>query len=156
MLLRLSLTLFLFLPYIHAEPLSPWGSADVLKIEYAPHKVLYDVDYDSLDKLANILDRASYLNTLYKADPFKSSIIIILHGQSIPFFAKENTQRHKSFLKRAYALTLNGNIEFRMCQAAAKAMNYSYQDIHGFIQMVPMADAEIVRLQKEEGYSYMR
>ncbi|MCJ7764833.1 MAG: DsrE family protein [Thiovulaceae bacterium] len=140
----------------HADTLSPWGDAKLLPTEYRPQKVLYDVDYGSLKKLSNILDRVSYLNKLYKADPFDSSIIIILHGESIPFFAKENTRRYKALLTRAYGLTLDGVIEFRMCQAAAKAMHYTAKDIHGFITMVPMADAEIVRLQKEEDYAYMR
>lgn len=156
MILRFSLIFFLFLSYVNAESLSPWGSASVLEIEYKPHKVMYDIDYGSLEKLYNILDRVSYLNKLYKADPFESSIVIILHGLSIPFFAKENTIKYNELLKRAYSLTLDGIIEFRMCQAAAKAMNYTHKDIHGFITMVPMADAEIVRLQEEEGYSYMR
>lgn len=35
------------------------------------------------------------------------------------------------------------------------AICYRPSDVHGFVQMVPMADAEIVRLQKE-GYAYMR
>ena len=30
------------------------------------------------------------------------------------------------------------------------------EDIHGFVKLVPMADAEIVRLQREDGYAYMR
>jgi len=156
MKLRLLSTLLFVFMSVQAEPLSPWGHADMMAIEYAPHKVLYDVDYGSLDKLSNILDRASYLNKLYKADPFDSSIVIILHGESIPFFAIENTNKYKKFLERVYGLSLDGIIEFRMCKAAAKIMNYTHKDIHGFISMVPMADAEIIRLQNEGNYSYMR
>jgi len=148
--------LLLFVMGVHADVLSPWGDAKLLPTQYKAHKVLYDVDYGSLEKLSNILDRVSLLNKLYKADPFESSIIIILHGQSIPFFAKENTKKYRAFLNRAYGLSLDGIIEFRMCQAAAKAMHYSAKDINGFVTMVPMADAEIVRLQKEEEYAYMR
>jgi len=43
-----------------------------------------------------------------------------------------------------------------MCKAAAKMLGYEAKDIHGFVKMVPMADAEIIRLQTEEGYAYMR
>jgi intracellular sulfur oxidation DsrE/DsrF family protein len=42
-----------------------------------------------------------------------------------------------------------------MCLANARLLNYEPSDIHGFVTMVPMADAEIVRLQ-HEGYAYMR
>jgi hypothetical protein len=43
-----------------------------------------------------------------------------------------------------------------MCILAARAHGYAPEDIHGFVRMVPMADAEIVQLQREQGYAYMR
>jgi hypothetical protein len=43
-----------------------------------------------------------------------------------------------------------------MCKVAAKGHGFVPEDINGFVKMVPMADAEIVRLQQEEGYAYMR
>ena len=58
-------------------------------------------------------------------------------------------------MELAYSQTLNGTIEFRMCQASASLRGLKPKDIHGFITMIPMADAEIVRLQNA-GYSYMR
>jgi intracellular sulfur oxidation DsrE/DsrF family protein len=33
---------------------------------------------------------------------------------------------------------------------------FSVSDIHGFVKMVPMADVEIVRLQQEEDFAYMK
>jgi len=50
---------------------------------------------------------------------------------------------------------VGGIIEFRMCRIAAQGHGYAPRDIHGFVSMVPMGDAEIVRLQ-QEGYGYMR
>jgi intracellular sulfur oxidation DsrE/DsrF family protein len=58
-------------------------------------------------------------------------------------------------VKRAQSLTVGGVIEIRMCRAAAKRRGLMADDIHGFISMVPMADAEIVKLQSE-GYAYMQ
>jgi hypothetical protein len=29
-------------------------------------------------------------------------------------------------------------------------------DIHGFLKVVPMADAELTKLQQQDGYAYMR
>jgi intracellular sulfur oxidation DsrE/DsrF family protein len=43
-----------------------------------------------------------------------------------------------------------------MCKVAAQGHGFKPEDIHGFVTMVPMADAELVRLQQEEGYAYMR
>jgi intracellular sulfur oxidation DsrE/DsrF family protein len=57
-------------------------------------------------------------------------------------------------MHRAQSLTVGTTIEFRMCRTAARLLNYTPDDIHGFVKMVPMADAEIVRLQ-HAGYAYM-
>ncbi|HSH30875.1 MAG TPA: hypothetical protein VK971_13285, partial [Thiohalobacter sp.] len=67
---------------------APWGtSADnQLDIEYAPHKVVYDISVGSVEQFEGVLDRASYLNNLYGADPFDASIVLVLHGNEIHFF----------------------------------------------------------------------
>ncbi len=48
---------------------------------------------------------------------------------------------------RAQSLTVGSTIEFRMCGAVAKVLNYAPKGIHVFVKMAPMTDAEIVRLQ---------
>jgi len=47
-------------------------------------------------------------------------------------------------------------VKFRMCRVAARGYDLEPDDIHGFVEVMPMADAEIIRLQQEEGYAYMR
>jgi uncharacterized protein len=139
-----------------AEDNAPWGQASLDEIDYKPHKVVYNVAVSSVSKLTNVLDRISYLNTIYEADPFDSSIVVVLHGDEIPFFAIKNYARYKDIMARAESLTKNGNIQFRMCKVAAQGHGFKPEDIHGFVEMVPMADAEIIRLQQEEGHVYMR
>ncbi len=90
------------------------------------------------------------------ADPFSASIVIVLHGNEIPFFATENYHKYKELMHRAQSLTLDEVIKFRMCRIAAEGHGYKPKDIHAFVEMVPMADAEIVRLQQEEQHVYMR
>lgn len=139
-----------------AQESPPWGSAEASTMNYAPQKVLYDLTAGSEKKINNILDRASLLNKLYNNDPFDASIVIIIHGSAIPFFAKNQFEEYKALMQRAHNLQLTTRIEYRMCQASAKLQGFSPADIHGFINMVPMADAEIIKLQNEEGYAYMR
>ena len=43
-----------------------------------------------------------------------------------------------------------------MCDAAVRGIGLKASDIHGFIKRVPMADAEPVRLQQEEGYVHIQ
>lgn len=139
-----------------ADGNAPWGRAALVEVAYSPQKVVYDVAVSSLAELEGVLDRVSFLNNIYEANPFDSSIVVVLHGDEIPVFATKNHAKHSELMARAQSLTRAGPVQFRMCVVAARAHGYQPEDIHGFVQMVPMADAEIVRLQREGGYAYMR
>ena len=141
--------------FAHSSENNPWGDAKEATDTYKPQKVLYDLTSGNLGHLTNLLDRVSYLNKLYNNDPFDTSIVIIIHGKSLPLFAKENFKKFEKIITRAQNLTFGTNIEYKMCQASAKLQGYEPSDIHGFVIMVPMADAEIIKLQNEDGYAYM-
>lgn len=140
----------------YAADNAPWGTGNVNNIQYKPQRVLYDVSANSLSEFEHVLNRASYLSKVYNADPFAASVVIVLHGSEIPFFATENYPKYKELMKRAKSLTFDEVIKFRMCRIAAEGHGYKPKDIHAFVEMVPMADAEIIRLQQEENYAYMR
>jgi len=135
---------------------APWGRASSQNIDYAPHKVVYDVAVADVESFSRALDRVSFLNNIYHADPFDASIVLVLHGDEIPFFAVDNFSRYQKLMRRAQSLTLAGTVQFRMCRVAAAGHDLEPGEIHGFVKVVPMADAEIVRLQQEEGYVYMQ
>lgn len=140
----------------HAAESAPWGSSSPETIKYGPQKVVYDVAVANVELFSRVLDRVSYLNNIYHADPFDASLVVVLHGDEIPFFAISKLEQYRDLMQRAQSLTVAGPVEFRMCQVAAKGHGLEAGDIHGFVKVVPMADAEIVRLQREEGYAYMR
>lgn len=135
---------------------APWGKGKAQEVEYAPQRAVYDVAVADGAALSRVLDRVSYLNNIYHADPFATSIVLVLHGDEIPLFAIPNYAQHRELMTRAQSLTVGGTVKFRMCQVAARAHGFAPEDIHGFVEIVPMADAEIVRLQREEDYAYMR
>ena len=141
---------------VGAETQVPWARAVPTPIDYQPQKVVYDVAVQDVEAFERLLDRVSLLNNLYAADPFQSSIVLVLHGNEIPFFAVKNFEKYRELMTRAQSLTVGETIEFRMCGAAARQRGLEAEDIHGFVIVVPMADAEIVRLQQEDGYAYMR
>jgi intracellular sulfur oxidation DsrE/DsrF family protein len=139
-----------------AESDAPWGSASEIHQVYSKQKVVFDTTSGSLAGLASVLDRASYISQLNGPDPFDTRIVIVLHGEAIPFFAIKNFSKYRDLMIRAQSLSVGNVIEFRMCKAAARLQGLTAKDIHGFVRLVPMADAEIVRLQQEEGFAYMR
>ena len=138
-----------------ADELSPWGHATISQPTYEKQKVIYDLTTGDPEELTNILARTGYLGKLNGEDSFESKIVVVIHGDAIPFFVIKNFQQHKNSMELAYSQTLNEVIEFRMCQASAQLQGFKPENIHGFVSMVPMADAEIVRLQ-QQGYAYMR
>ncbi|MFW2438466.1 MAG: hypothetical protein ACN4GR_03750 [Arenicellales bacterium] len=135
---------------------SPWGSSKVTNTQYKPQKVVYDVAVNSVGNVSSVLDRASYLSKITGADPFDSSIILVLHGSEIDFFSIKNYETNKDLMQRAQSLVESEVLTIRMCRIAAQGHGYEAEDIHGFIEMVPMGDAEIIRLQNEENHAYMR
>lgn len=152
--LLLALTTLPALPAL-AAPDAPWGQAKALDKEYRKQKVVYDVAVDSVPALNRVLDRVSYLSLINGADPFDNKIVVVLHGNEIPFFAIKNHAKYKALMQRAQSLSLDGIIEFRMCRVAARGHGLQPEDIHGFVTVVPMADAEIIELQRQ-GFAYMR
>lgn len=150
-----------FLPVIFpaavlADSRAPWGTASVIEQAYSGQKVVFDTTAGTPAGMTSVLDRASFLSVLNGGDPFSNRIVVVLHGQSIQYFATRNYAKHQALMQRAQSLTVGDVVEFRMCQAAARMQGLEPKDIHGFVKMVPMADAEIVRLQQEEGFAYMR
>ena len=142
--------------HAHANSLAPWGSAPVIQQAYSKQKVVFDTTSGTTAGLTSVLDRASLISVLNGADPLDNKIVIVLHGGAIPFFAIKNYAQNKDLMHRAQSLSVGEVVEYRMCRAAALLLGLKPEDIHGFVKMVPMADAEIVRLQQEEGFAYMQ
>jgi len=133
-----------------------WGGAVVKHIDYKPQKVVYDVNVETLAAMNGVLDRASYLSKLTGADPFDGSIVLVLHGPEIKFFARKNYSKYKELMHRAQSLVEGETLKIRMCKLAAEGLGFKPGQIHGFVKMVPMGDAEIIRLQNEEHHAYMQ
>jgi len=134
---------------------TPWGRAEAKDIDYSNQRVVFDVAVASVERMNAVLDRASYINNLNGGNPFDTSIVLVLHGDEIPFFAIENLDRYQALMTRAQSLTVGGVIEFRMCRVAARGHGYEPEAIHGFVTLVPMAEAEIIRYQ-HRGYAYLQ
>ena len=139
-----------------AETAPPWGRAKLTDTQYKPQKVVFDVTTASIGALTSVVDRASYLSKITGADPFDSSIVLVVHGSAVPFFAIRNTAKYHDLMNRVNSLVSSGFIKVKMCKIAAASYGLKPRDVHGFVEMVPMGDAEIVRLQNEEDHAYMR
>jgi intracellular sulfur oxidation DsrE/DsrF family protein len=138
------------------SPDAPWGGATLTPTVYKPQKVVYDVHVTTVKEVESVLNRASYLSTITGADPFDQSIVLVLHGPELSFFAIKNYSKYKELVQRAQSLVQSEALTIKMCKIAAQSQGFEPEDIHGFVEMVPMGDAEIIRLQYEENHAYMQ
>lgn len=67
------------------------GTAGVIEQVYSGQKVVFDTTTGTTAGIASVLDRASFLSILNGGDPFSNRIVVVLHGQSIPYFATRTT-----------------------------------------------------------------
>lgn len=135
---------------------APWGEAAPEARSYSGLKAVYDVTAATPDGLQNVLDHAAYLSRMTGDDPFDSRIVLVIHGGALDLFARRHFAENETLMTRARGLSMGGVIEYRICEAGAARRGYAPEDFHGFASVVPMADAEIVRLQQQEGFGYMR
>ena len=154
--LLIYLFLFISMQGVAGTPSTPWGGSELTPTEYKPQKVVYDVHVKTVEAVESVLDRASYLSTITGADPFDQSIVLVLHGQELSFFAIKNYKKYEELMKRAQSLVESEALTIKMCKIAAQSQGFAAEDIHGFVKMVPMGDAEIIRLQYEEAHAYMQ
>jgi uncharacterized protein len=125
------------------------------KLVYQPAKVVYDISDSDPKVLEHLLDRASMLQNIYQNDSFEASIVFVVHDGAIPLFGKADRNKHPELMKRARSLSMGEVIQFRICKASANMQGFKKSDLQEFAFLVPMADAEMVRLQ-QEGYAYLR
>ena len=131
-------------------------AAEDIELDYSPQKVVYDINVKDIRGLESALDRASHLSIITGADPFDQSIVLVSHGPEIPFFARENGTRYQQLMARARSLVESEVLKIRMCKIAARSHGYEPKDIQDFVEIIPMGDAEIIRLQNEEDHAYMQ
>lgn len=125
------------------------------QITYAPSKVVYDISTPDPEALGLIFDRVNLLQNIYQNDSFEASIVLVIHEDAIPLFGANDKTTQPELMQRAWSLSLGEIIKFRVCKASAAMQGFTKNDLQDFIVMVPMADAEIVKLQ-QEGYAYLR
>lgn len=125
---------------------------------YQPSRVVYDISSPDPGALGNILDRVGLLQKIYNNDSFEASIVLVIHEGAIPLFKSSsfnNDKLQQSLMTRARSLAMGEIIKFRICEASARMQEISVDQLEDFVVMVPMADAEIIKLQ-QHGYSYLR
>lgn len=117
-----------------------------------PPGYVFSVTVNSPQQLDVVLKRAEDLRGLFNPDEH-SRIAIVLHGNELRLFQKQNYAMNRSVVERARLLDEDNIIDIKACQTMMRTLDIEQQDLPGFIEQVPFAPAEIERLQREEGFT---
>ncbi len=111
-----------------------------------------DVTVQSAEELSVVLERAEDLRELF--DPSQHGrIAIVLHGNELELFQKQNYQSNQSLVERARLLDEDDIIDIKACQSMMQALKIEQNELPAFIEQVPFAPHEIRRLEQELGFT---
>ncbi len=113
---------------------------------------VFSVTVNSPQQLDVVLRRAEELRALFNPEEH-SRIAIVLHGDELQLFRKDNYASNQSVVERARLLDEDNIIDIKACQTMMRMLEIEQQELPGFIEQVPFAPAEIERLQREEGFT---
>lgn len=113
---------------------------------------VFSVTVSTPQQLDVVLNRAEDLRELF--DPEQHSrIAIVLHGDELQLFQKQNYSSNQSIVDRARLLDADDIIDIKACQTMMRVLEIEQHELPSFIEQVPFAPAEIERLQREEGFT---
>ncbi len=113
---------------------------------------VFSVTVQSAQQLDVVLSRAEDLRELLNPDEH-SKIAIVLHGDELQLFQKDNYTLNQSLVDRARMLDEDNIIDITACQTMMRILEIEQSELPGFIEQVPYAPAEIERLRREEGFT---
>jgi len=113
---------------------------------------VFSVTVQSAQQLDVVLSRAEDLRELFNPDQH-SKIAIVLHGDELQLFQKDNYSSNQSLVERARMLDEDNIIDIKACQTMMRILEIEQSELPSFIEQVPYAPVEIERLQREEGFT---
>jgi intracellular sulfur oxidation DsrE/DsrF family protein len=160
--------LLLLLAYFYLHPVAPQGEqvmhgaavvdspASLLPESPLPEDVgsvraVIDVSVHTLEGLKVLFDRAEELAMRPQAQGEGASIVLVLHGPEVEFFAIGNYEKYKDIVDQAARLDAFDVVDVKICQTMMDAQGIERDDIPSFIEQVPLGPGEIDRLVRQ-GY----
>jgi intracellular sulfur oxidation DsrE/DsrF family protein len=129
------------------------GTARPVPRETIPARGVLDIMVHTLDELRVLLDRAELLADTLQPQGENASVVLVLHGPEVEFFASGNYEKYKDIVDQAARLDAFDIVDVKICQTMMSMQGVARDDIPAFIEQVPLGQAEIERLVGE-GYVY--
>lgn len=156
--LRRSLfAIFLALLAVAAVPAYSQSNSPQIQIEERTDaRYVVDVTLHTSAEIEALLNRAEKLHESSKTGNInnKAGIALVLHGEEIKLFTKNQYQLNKNIVDKAAKLDANNIIEIKICNTKLKELGLEKKDLPPFIETVPYGPDEIEKL-RSKGYLYL-
>jgi len=129
------------------------SSKDVLLEEELPKKAVLDITVHTIDELKVLFDRAEEIALAPQPPGGEASVVLVLHGPEVEFFAISNYDKYKDIVDQAARLDAFDVVDVKICQTMMEISGIPRDDIPAFIEQVPLGSVEVERLVRE-GYVY--
>jgi len=129
------------------------GTIEVYPEAVLPKKAVLDISVHTIDELKVLLDRAEGLAMTPQPPGAAASVVLVLHGPEVEFFAISNYGKYKDIVDQAARLDAFDVVDVKICRAMMQTRGIPRDDIPAFIEQVPLGPLEIERLAGE-GYVY--
>jgi intracellular sulfur oxidation DsrE/DsrF family protein len=90
------------------------------------------------------------MDSPYDFAPEFMDIVVVIHGTEIVTLVKHNYEKYKDAVERMRYYSSLG-VKFKVCSLAANDFDYSAENFHDFVELVPSAMAELNHWQMQ-GY----
>lgn len=127
---------------------APLGAQDNAKAQ----GYVFSVTVSTPQQLDVVLNRAEDLRELFNPEEH-GKIAIVLHGDELQLFQKDNYSSNQVVVERARLLDQDKIIDIKACQTMMRTLDIEQNELPSFIEQVPFAPAEIERLEKEQGFT---
>lgn len=117
-------------------------------------RYMFNVTLHTESEISGLLTRARKLSKTMRKQKEQSGIALVLHGEEIRFFTKNNYKRFKNIVDEAALLDADKVIDIKICNTQMKIMDIKKDELPAFIEIVPYGPAEEERLKKK-GYLYL-
>jgi intracellular sulfur oxidation DsrE/DsrF family protein len=114
---------------------------------------VFDISVHSIEELEVLFDRAEEVARRPRPVGGDDSIVLVLHGPEVEFFAISNYDRYRSIVDRAARLDAFDVVDVKICRTMMQQYDIGADDIPAFIEQVPNGAVEVDRLTRE-GYTY--
>jgi intracellular sulfur oxidation DsrE/DsrF family protein len=113
---------------------------------------VFDVTVSTAQELDVVLNRADSLRKLF--DPQQHGrIAIVLHGNELQLFQKDNYSANQTLVDRARLLDRDNIIDIKACQTMMRTLDIAQSELPSFIEQVPYAPVEIFRMKNDHNFT---